>query len=97
MEQISKPGKYTYNVWVTLYGGSAKNAGIIGEKQAVRSSWATGKLTYVPDHSVPQQNFTFTANSDDLAWIELSNLFRARNPRNAKPLAGRSYMRHCRA
>jgi len=41
---MNKPMNLNYSVWVTLYGTSAKSAGIVGNRQHTRSSWKTGKL-----------------------------------------------------
>jgi hypothetical protein len=85
-----------YNVWVTLFGSSAKNAGIVGGQQKTRSSWAMGKLEYVPVNDWSQQNFQFDAMDDDRAMVELTRLFNIRNPYNKRPLSGKSYLRECR-
>ena len=85
-----------YNVWVTLHGASAKTAGIVGDKQHTRSSWATGKLEWIPINDGSQVNFQFEASSDETAWAELNRLFNVRNPRNRRTLSGRSYLRICR-
>ncbi len=80
-----------YSIWITLFGSSAKNAGIIGSAQRTRSSWTSGKLEYIPVNDGSQVNFTFEAKNE-----ELSKLWSARYPTNHKPLSGKSYLRTCR-
>lgn len=85
-----------YSVWVTLFSPSASNAGIIGGTQKTRSSWTSGKLEYIPINDGSQINFVFDARDDAEAYAIVTRLFNERNPRNRKPLSGKSYMRSCR-
>ena len=85
-----------YNIWLTLYTSSAKNAAIV-DSQHMRSRYVEGRLEYVPANDPRQQNYQIEAWRDDQAWEELDRQFRLRNPGNRKPLAGRSYMPSCRA
>lgn len=85
-----------YNVWVTLFGSSAQNAGIVGGQQTTRCSWTSGKLEYIPVNDGSRQNFVFDARDDEQAFVQLGKLFNARNPSNKRPLSGKSYMRNCR-
>lgn len=86
-----------YNVWITLYGSSAKNVGIIESRQRTRSSWATGKLEYIPINDGSQEHYEFEAHGDEFAFGVLTSMFNTRHPSNRKPIAGRSYIRLCRA
>lgn len=79
-----------YNVWVTLFGSSAANAGIIGGVQKSRSSWANGKLEYVPVNDGSQVNFQFEARNDVAAFDTTVKMFNASRPMNRKPISGKS-------
>lgn len=85
-----------YNVWITLFSSSAKNAGIIGGYQHTKTSYASGQMAMVPINDGSQVNFTFEAKSDADAFATVTRLFNERNPRNRRPLSGKSYIRECR-
>jgi hypothetical protein len=86
----------TYNVWLTKYGSSAKNAAIIGGTQHTRSSWVTGKLERIPVNDGTQENYRFEARDDNQAFDVLTKLYSAAHPHDRRPLSGRSYIRQCR-
>lgn len=85
-----------YNVWVTLFGPLASNAGIIGAAQKTVLSYASGKLEYIPVNDGSQVNLQFDAPNDIVAFNTVMQLFNERNPRNRKPISGKSYLRECR-
>lgn len=85
-----------YKVWVTLFGSSAENAGIICSRQSARAEWKDGRSVYVPINDGSQQGFEFEAVSDDRAFAILTQLFNEQNPANRKPISGKSYLRQCR-
>ncbi len=85
-----------YDIYVLYYGRSAGNAGIIINAPARRSKWADAGLTWeVYDDG--RDHYTLDANSDERAYEQLVTLYRAKHPAERRPIAGKSYIRTCRA
>lgn len=88
-----------YYVVVTLFGPSAKNAGIIGTSQKTRARWTNdvpSKLVYDIVNDGTQQVYQLQAPNDGEAFNLLTLAFNERNTGNHKPISGKSYIRHCR-
>jgi hypothetical protein len=74
-----------YTIWVHHNSRSAKAAGFVG------GEWSMSRELFVIE--VHGSNWTL----DTQAWDALNAQYRAKHPGETRPLAGRSYIRNCRA